>query len=272
MPSKVFHFKNSVLHYTTLGNGPQHLLLFHGFGQDNRSYNALANVLSSNYTAYIFDLYFHGQSHWGHGESPLEKAHWKETIQEFLKETKVQNFSLAGFSLGGKFALATLEAFPEKTKGIILLAPDGIKTSFWYSLATYPIIFRKIFRSMIDHPDRFSSLVKMLHGWGIVDKGLLKFAEFQMNSEEKRERVYFSWVVFRRLHFDLNKIADLINTYRIPLTIIVGQYDKVIKPKNMQPLLKKVHRYVFETPEVGHTGLIAESGVYFNNLNALLQS
>jgi hypothetical protein len=55
------------------------------------------------------------------------------------------------------------------------------------------------------------------------------------------------------------------------LTVVVGQYDKVIQPKNMQPLLKKVNRYVFETPEVGHTGLIAESGGYFNNLSSLLQ-
>jgi len=270
MPSNFFNFKNSTLHYTTLGNGPQNLLMFHGFGQDNNSYHALSNVLSSQYTAYIFDLYFHGESRWGYGEAPLEKTHWKETLKGFMQETGVQNFALAGFSLGGKFALATLEAFPEKTKGIILLAPDGIKTSFWYSLATYPLLFRKIFKSMVYHPNRFLAVVRVLHSWGVMDKGLLKFAEFQMNSEEKRNRVYLSWVVFRRLGVDLKKVAALINQYRIPLTVIVGQYDKVIQPKNMEPLLKKVDHYTFETPEVGHTGLIAESGGYFNNLNALL--
>ena len=271
MPSNFFNFKNSTLHYTTLGNGPQNLLMFHGFGQDNNSYHALSNVLSSQYTAYIFDLYFHGESRWGYGEAPLEKTHWKETLEGFMQKTGVQNFSLAGFSLGGKFALATLEAFPEKTKGIILLAPDGIKTSFWYSLATYPLFFRKIFKSMVYHPNRFQTVVRVLHMWGVMDKGLLKFAEFQMNSEEKRQRVYLSWVVFRRLGVDLKKVAALINQYRIPLTIIVGQYDKVIQPKNMEPLLKLVDHYTFETPEVGHTGLVAESGVYFKNLNALLQ-
>ena len=87
-----------------------------------------------------------------------------------------------------------------------------------------------------------------------------------MNSEEKRKRVYLSWVVFRRLRVNLKEVAALINQYRIPLTVIVGQYDKVIQPKNMEPLLKKVDHYTFETPEVGHTGLIAESGGYFNNL------
>ena len=41
---------------------------------------------------------------------------------------------------------------------------------------------------MVYHPDRFRSIVSVLHTCGVVDKGLLKFAEFQMNSEEKRTK------------------------------------------------------------------------------------
>jgi len=270
MPSKFFHFQNSTLHYTTLGTGPKNLLMFHGFGQDNNSFHAFSKVLSEQYTAHIFDLYFHGQSHWGHGEATLEKSHWKETVKAFLQENKIENFTLAGYSLGGKFALATLEAFPEKTNGIILLAPDGIKTSFWYTLATYPIVVRKIFKRMIRQPSLFQSVARFLHSWRVVDKGVLKFAEFQMNSEEKRNRVYYSWVVFRHLNVDLTKVAALINQNKIPVTVIVGQYDKVIEPKRMESLLKKLHHYTFETPETGHTGLIAESGEYFRNLGGIL--
>jgi pimeloyl-ACP methyl ester carboxylesterase len=260
MSSRFFQFKNSKLHYKTLGNGPRTLIMFHGFGQDNYSFHSLSTLLTSHYTAYIFDLYFHGQSTWGYGESPLEKAHWKETMQEFLKENQIEKFSVAGFSMGGKFALATLEAFPDKTEEIILLAPDGIKTSFWYSLATYPLLFRKIFKSMIHHPERLQSILRTLHALRLTDKGLLKFAEFQMNSEEKRNRVYYSWVVFRHLRFDVDHLASLINYNKIGLTMIVGQYDKVIEPKNMESLLSKLNHYTFETPAVGHTGLIAESG------------
>ena len=216
----------------------------------------------------MFDLYFHGESQWGYGEDPLEKDHWKETLEGFFRENRIEHFSLAGYSLGGKFALATLEAFPEKTKGLILLAPDGIKTSIWYKLATYPMIVRKIFKSMIDHPERFQSVARILYQCGLVKKGVLKFAEFQMNSKAKRARVYYSWVVFRHLKFNLEKIGAIINRYDIPLTVVVGQYDQVIEPKNMERLLRKVDRYVFETPEVGHTGLIAASGYYFQKRNS----
>jgi pimeloyl-ACP methyl ester carboxylesterase len=266
MPSSFFHFKNSTLHYTTLGSGPQNLFMFHGFGQDNNSFRALSGVLSNHYTAYVFDLYFHGQSKWAHGEKPLEKIHWKETLHAFLQKYRIESFFVAGYSLGGKFALATLEAFPEMTKGVILLAPDGIKSSFWYTLATYPVLIRKVFRSMIHHPERFQSVIKMLYAWKLVDKGVLKFAEFQMNSEEKRSRVYYSWVVFRHLNFDLHKIASMINEAEIPITIVVGKYDKVIRPKNMERFVSLLNNCVFETPEAGHTGLISESGTYFKNL------
>ena len=265
MSSKFFHFQNSTLHFTTLGTGPQTLLMFHGFGQDNNSFYTLSAAISQPYTAYVFDLYFHGQSRWGHGETPIEKAHWKETMQAFLAQNEIDRFSLAGFSLGGKFALATVEAFPEKVENIILLAPDGIKTNFWYSLATYPVLFRKIFKSMIHHPERFQSIIKMLHAWNLMDNGVLKFAEFQMNTEEKRKRVYYSWVVFRHLKFDVDKIAALLNRYKIPVTLVVGQYDRVIKPKSMERLVTKLRKYTFETPEVGHTGLIAASGIFFRN-------
>ncbi len=251
-----------------LGNGPQNLLMFHGFGQDNNSFYPLSKAISSQYTAYVFDLYFHGESHWGYGEDPLEKDHWKKTLEEFFRENRIEHFSLAGYSLGGKFALATLEAFPEKTKALVLLAPDGLKTSPWYSLATYPLMFRKLFKSMIDHPEKFQTLARILYQCGLVKKGVLKFAEFQMNSREKRARVYYSWVVFRHLKFNLKKIASLINSHQVPLTVVVGQFDQVIKPKDMERLLRKVDRYVFETPEVGHTGLIAASGSYFRKRNS----
>jgi pimeloyl-ACP methyl ester carboxylesterase len=267
MSSNFFRFQQSTLHYTTLGTGRNVLLLFHGFGQDNSSFQAVSSEISQHYTAYVFDLYFHGQSTWGHNEMPLEKKHWKQTMQQFLQEQAITDFSLAGFSLGCKFVLATLESFPTQVNGIILLAPDGIKTSFWYSLATYPLLFRKLFKSMIRHPERFNNILKFLHKLKLTDSGLLKFASFNMNTEEKRTRVYYSWVVFRRLQFDISAIANVINQRKIPLTLVVGQYDKVITTENMQHLLRQVPHCVFETPASGHTGLIAASGKYFRNLN-----
>ncbi len=264
MAERIHRYKESSLHYEIIGTGSNILLLFHGFGQDHHVFRSFSETLSDTYTMYFFDLYFHGESKWGYGEEPLEKNFWKDCMNTFLNDQAIDVFSMAGFSLGGKFVLATLEAFPEKTKSVFLLAPDGIKTSFWYSLATYPLLFRRIFKSMIHHHTRFIAIARMLNALGLMDKGLIRFATRQMDSEEKRSRVYCSWVVFRRLQFNINHIAHLINDHSIHLTLITGKYDKVIKPENMKRLIKTLNNYQMKVVETGHNRLI-ESSLQFIN-------
>ncbi len=262
---KFIHFNGSRLHYAQAGNGEKALLVFHGFGQDISAFEFLARSLTREYTVYVFDLYFHGASAWAHGERPLEKDEWHATLQLFLEQHEISTFSLAGYSLGGKFVLATLERFADRISALFLIAPDGIKTSFWYSLATWPVLFRKLFRSMIAKPQRFVRLTRGLNRAGLVDTGLIRFAEYQMSTRERRERVYLSWVVFRHLTFNLGRVAALINRHRIPLTLIAGRYDKVVAPGNMRRFLGQVREYRFEVLESGHTGLINASLPYFTS-------
>ncbi|MEI9918296.1 MAG: alpha/beta hydrolase [Bacteroidota bacterium] len=229
------------LSYTKTGNKP--LLMFHGYGQDASVFKGI--------DGYSFDLFFHGKSVWTKDEAPLEKSEWKEMISEFLIKNNIDTFSVLGFSMGGKFALATLEAFPDRVKEIILIAPDGIKTSFWYSLATYPIALRNVFKSMINNHPRFLRIAIASKKLGLIDKGVLRFVETQMDSEEKRKRVYYSWVVFRHLKFDINKIKRLIDDNHIRLRLYIGRYDKVIKAKDMKRLTSKI-----EILDAGHNDIL----------------
>ncbi len=251
-------YQHSKLSYTKSGRGQTALLLFHGFGQDHRAFQSWIEPFKDTYTSYSFDLFFHGHSNWTSREA-LEKSDWKEIVNLFLEKEAIHDFEVAGFSMGGKFAMATLESFSDRVKKLILLAPDGIKTSFWYSLATYPIAIRALFKSMILHPNRLYKITKALRALKLVDQGLLRFAETQMGTEEKRRRVYFSWVYFRHLKFDLNKIAFILNERHIPLLLIVGQFDKVILSKNMEPFLRKIKSKKFEIIEAGHNELILNS-------------
>jgi pimeloyl-ACP methyl ester carboxylesterase len=232
---------NPVLHHIKTGDRP--LLMFHGYGQDSSVFKGIEG--------YSIDLFFHGQSIWNKGEEPLEKAEWKSIISDFLDQNKIKEFSVIGFSMGARFALATLEAFPDRVKEIILLAPDGIKTSFWYSLATYPIAFRKFFKSMIANHARFLRIARTSKKLGLIDNGILRFVETQMNSEEKRERVYYSWVVFRHLKFDVKKIAAMISQHNIKIRLYVGKYDKIITAKNMKRFTSEI-----QIVDAGHNDLI----------------
>lgn len=249
-------YKNSTLAYQKSGHGEKVLLLFHGFGQNKQIFNELAQSVHDQYTLYAIDLFFHGNSQWSKGEVALEKKEWLEIMTQFLAENKVERFSVLGFSLGGKFALATFELFPTRIDQLFLLAPDGIKTNFWYSLATYPLLLRNFFKSMILKPGRLHSLTSILHTLKIVDNGLLRFARSQMDSREKRERVYYSWVVFRHLKFDMKEIAALLLKYSVRLTLIAGKHDKIITTENMQRLLRHVRDYQLEILDTGHNGVI----------------
>lgn len=256
---QLLQLEHAKLSFTRTGKGGQTLIAFHGFGQSSEVFKDLAISLSDTYTVYLIDIFFHGSSTWESGEQPLEKPFWNALINKFLHEQSITTFSLLGFSMGGKFALATLEAFASQVKEIFLLAPDGIKTSMWYSLATYPVSLRKLFRSMIQKPQRFHAVANFAFRMGFIDKGILRFVESQMNTEEKRKQVYYSWVVFRHLTFDMNLIANLINQHAIRLVMILGKFDKVITAKNMNLLLRQVKTYQLETPETGHNGVIAAS-------------
>lgn len=251
-----FQYKQAHLHYTKTGDGQQVVLLFHGFGQDKNIFDRLATTHFKSYTLYAFDLFFHGLSTWGHNEEPLEKQFWVNCMEAFFVKNRIKKFSVVGFSLGGRFALSLVEGFPKQIDHLYLLAPDGIKTSFWYSLATYPILFRKLFKSMIDHPNRFFRIANTLHKLNVMDKGLIRFAESQMNTEEKRNRVYYSWVVFRHLSFNQKKLSELLVRYPISVTLVLGEFDKVITRSNLDPFIKRIPQIKLVLLRCGHNDLI----------------
>jgi pimeloyl-ACP methyl ester carboxylesterase len=254
----VINHSSAKLKYVKTGSGPQIMLLFHGFGQDHRAFKTFLQSPSADYTYYNFDLFFHGSSEWNKGESPLEKDFWKDIFEKFLAENKIEKFSITAFSLGCRFAFACIEAFPEKCEKVYLIAPDGIKTSFWYTIATYPWTFRKIFKSMIKHPFSFKIIAHTLYELHLADKSLLKFAEHQMNTIEKRKRVYYAWVVFRHLKFNLQVLSKRINENNISVMLIAGKKDAVIKAKDTSGFVQKLKNGKIEILNTGHHGLLKD--------------
>jgi pimeloyl-ACP methyl ester carboxylesterase len=257
------HYEKASLHYIRIGNGQKVVLAFHGFGQNKTHFQRLAEQLSSTHTVYVFDLFYHGHSVWHQKTQPLTKLFWQQLMHQFLQENGIEKFSLMGFSMGGKFALATLESYSERIHELVLIAPDGIKTNFWYSIATLPGWTEKLFRKMIVSPDYFKRMAHTLRSFRVVDKGIVRFAENQMDTRQKRIRVYYTWIVFRELRFNMTLIAKLINSHGIHTRLFIGRYDRIITQRNMQRLLKRLHHYQLVILESGHNQLIAHVANYY---------
>lgn len=246
----------STLSYYVAGSGTHPLIAFHGFGQTHKAFHSWLETAGSRYMLILVDLYFHGKSTWDDPETPLEKTTWKEIMSILFSREGISTCSVAGFSLGGKLALATYEAFPKQVRTLYLIAADGIRPSFWYNLATWPLPMRLLFKSLIEHEKRFLKLTRIARILGLADKKVLRFAENQMDTPARRARVYNTWVVFRRLKFDMSHLVRMMEAHDTRVFVITGRYDRIIPPQRVEPVFKRLKNVTFHVLETGHNSLL----------------
>lgn len=255
---------NASLNYAKFKGGKKVILCFHGFGQDHSAFHSFIQKAKTNYTIYSFDIFFHGDSKWLKNEKPLTAKDWLEIMQLFFIKESVDEFETMGFSMGGKFAMITAQLFPKKTQHIHLLAPDGIKMHFSYKFSTLFLPFRKLFKTQIEKPVFFKTMVKTSRAINLMDNYTLRFAETQMSTEKQRTLVYYSWVVFRHFIPDLKKLSAIVNDTPAGLTFYIGKYDKVIDKKAIQPFVKLLINPEIRMMESGHSKLIEVVSTEFN--------
>ncbi|HEV7381123.1 MAG TPA: alpha/beta hydrolase, partial [Dyadobacter sp.] len=180
------------LHYHKLGHGPNTLLAFHGIGQDGVScFQPFVENLGDHYTIYAFDLFFHGESNPPNTGKKLSdpelitKEIWKDTITDFLQKNDITRFDIAGFSMGGRFALATLESYPDRIDKAFLIAPDGVSEHPLYTLASRFPLTRSLFRWSMQKPVLFFRTAELLAKVKIVHSSLIRFTQHVLNTPEK---------------------------------------------------------------------------------------
>ena len=248
-----------VLGYQTYGQGSEIILAFHGYGQDHRVFQAMGELLGHRYTVYSIDLFFHGNSSWLSRHKALPKKEWSAIIEHFLQSQCITNFSLLGYSMGGRFALTLVEYFAERIDQIILVAPDGIRLSYWHRFTSATLLGNYLLRASVNHPRFLFTLIPIAHRFHLVDKGVLKFVKGHMDTRRKRYAVYCRWIVFRRIQPDLQMVAQRCNQQSIEVTIYLGRFDRIVKERNVMPLHKKLNSSTLYHLPSGHNSLVREA-------------
>ena len=262
----------SPLHYTKVGSGSEPLLCFHGAGQDGKScFKPFAQRVGDRFTLYAFDLFYHGKSGCLHGEKFADneivtKEIWRKYLTQFLQENNITRFSVAGFSMGGRFALATLEAFPERINQVFLMAPDGLTDHWLYVLATRFAFTRRVFKVIAFQQDKLQRLGKWLQKLGLIDPSTIRFAEAMMNTPEKQQQIYRTWVGFRALRFSAKKLAQLIEIHQIKTWIFMGKYDKIMPIKAAYAFTSRLKDKTLVILDTGHGRLVEKTATYLHEL------
>lgn len=247
------------LAYKKHGNGKNIHLLFHGFGQTMKAFDSYLKLKTENDCFLVFDVFYHGHSSWTSTRQKLTKPVWKEILISLMEKEDFEKFHLVGYSMGGKFSLVTYELFPEKVISVLLMAPDGIKTGFWYNMATFPGAFNRLFKYVIFHPEQFFKWMDRFHHLGLLESSFIKFVKSQMGSRTMRAQIYFTWNVFKPLQPDLEKIAGDFHKFQTPITLVSGKFDKMVTSANLQPFSSKIPNLRTVELSCGHNTLIEET-------------
>lgn len=215
-----------VLQYLRIGNGSKLLMAFHGYGNEAGMFAPFEPYLPG-YTIISVNLPHHGKSEW-HDDQPLQQKELTDLAHILMKEAGVNNISLAGYSIGAKLCLCIMEQMPAQVEQVLLIAPDGLVPNPLYSLVTRNVAGKWLFKDFLTKPQRYLPLINGLQKINLIDKARYKFAMHYIGSESDRKFLLRVWPSLRLIIPDRNKLRRVINEYKIPVHIFIGNRDKII--------------------------------------------
>ncbi|MGB3851138.1 MAG: alpha/beta hydrolase [Tunicatimonas sp.] len=253
------------LSFNTYGSGSEALLAFHGYGQNGSVYKRLAAALKNKYTIYSFDLYFHGKSPgWPSGQA-VTVAQWQQSVSSVLAQYNIDRFSMVSYSLGARFALTLVETLGPRIDSMILIAPDGIKSSRWYQWASGTWLGNRLLRHTVVRPRPFFRILNQAYRLGIIEKSVLKFVKAHMDTRTKRLKVYTRWTAFRRVQPNRRRVRQACNAHQITASFFLGKYDAVVKSRAIVKFHKSLNVSTLIILPCGHANLIREVICYYEN-------
>lgn len=250
--------ENTKLCYKRSGFGERILFAFHGFGQDHRSFaNLTLNYPQELYTIYAFDLFYHGESKHPFSQE-VRPFIWKHMLNRLMTMDGIKEIEIVCYSVGSVFAISTFMLFPEKVRTIMFIAPDGIKNSSLYDIAT-STYGKPLFYRLMKKPLSLIKLLNLLSRFNVFPKILHRFIMLQLRDRSKRMVIYTSWVNFKPLYYEFEAFRDMCDLHLPTLTFYLGKKDQIIKSSVIKPRIKELpnasivelrsnhHKMIFET-------------------------
>jgi pimeloyl-ACP methyl ester carboxylesterase len=235
-------FRSSRFHYSSCGTGVRLLFAFHGYGESAAGFAFLEEALGRDFTIVALDMPFHGETDWKEEELFFDAHDLMALLAEIAAgfSGREPGWALLGYSMGGRVALQLLELAPDKVRRLVLLAPDGLFVNPWYWLATRTVAGNRFFRWTMKKPGWLFFLLRTENRLGLVNPSLFKFAAHYIDDDAERKALYTRWTTMRGFRPRLGPIAALIRQQAIPVDLLYGSYDRIIRSPSGERFCRRI--------------------------------
>ena len=242
--------KNCCLRYNVSGSGPV-IVLLHGYLENLFVWDTITPALEKTFTVLRVDLPGHGKSECS--ESEISMEFMAGCVRQLLDKLNIKKIFLIGHSMGGYVSLAFTEMFPELLSGVCLFHSNPYadssekKTS---RLADVDVVLNGGKEDLANRaiPNLFAS------------QNLQKFSG-EVERVKSIARATSNDGVIGALKGMANRPdrSDVIINTEVPVSFILGKYDKLIPPdlvEKMKTSFKKARFLILKNS--GHMGYIEE--------------
>lgn len=213
--------------YTESGTGGALWVTFHGYGQSADVMERFMQHFRPEAQGVHFDLLHHGET--TTEQESITPSNLTNLLGKVMYEKGVDRCSLLAFSLGGKVALKLVELMPGKVERLVLIAPDGLKVNPLYRFTANTQLGGWLYGRVINDPKNLFTATNVLRKSRILHPKIEQFIHRQLDTREKRERVFNVWRAFRNITPDLSDIRSKIKRYNISTVLVFGRHDRIIR-------------------------------------------
>lgn len=163
------------------------LVLIHGWGSDNRSWEPLLPYLENFAEIQLIELP-------GFGDSPSVNTFDLQSVLVFISARIASRSWVLGWSLGGMLAVQLAKHFPQKVEGLITLAANAkFVAGNDYAVAMPPATNKEFNQSFLDNPTAALKVFAGLVVRGALDeRSLLKKIRPSFLFESVKSDVWYS--------------------------------------------------------------------------------
>lgn len=268
----------STIHFQTFGEGNPILIINGGPGMSSAGFISLAQELSKNNTAIIYDQR-------GTGRSNLDKISSKtvtldlmvKDIEAIRKHLNINEWIILGHSFGGIMGSYYTTKHPDRVLGLILSSSGGLDMELFSIIDIRGKLnsnqrdslnywTNKIHRGDSSYYARLQRGIYLAPAYLYDEKLIPIIAERLTQGNMTINSLVFQDL--RKINYD---IKEIINKYSKPVLIIQGAYD--IIPLQISEKAHKIfaNSELVILPESSHYGWLEDEELYFQSIERFLK-